>query len=133
MEHANALQEWLNATGKEDGNSAVYSEAVETMLLLLSPFAPHAADELLSRLGFAESAYVMAWPRADEAVAREDEVTIPVQVNGKLRARIVVPAGSDEATLRERALGDADVSTHLGGKEPKRVIVVPGRLINIVV
>jgi leucyl-tRNA synthetase len=84
MEHANALQEWLNATGKEGGNSAVYSEAVETMLLLLSPFAPHAADELLSRLGFAESAYVMAWPKADETVAREDEVTIPVQVNGKL-------------------------------------------------
>jgi leucyl-tRNA synthetase len=91
MEHANALQEWLNATGKEGGNSAVYSEAVETMLLLLSPFAPHAADELLSRLGFAESAYVMAWPKADEAVAREDEITIPVQVNGKLRARLVCP------------------------------------------
>jgi leucyl-tRNA synthetase len=132
MEHANALQEWLNATGKEGGNGAVYSEAVETMLLLLSPFAPHAADELLSRLGFAESAYVTPWPRADENVAREDEVIIPVQINGKLRARIVVPAGSDEVALRERALSDAEVSTHLGGKEPKRVIIVPGRLINIV-
>jgi leucyl-tRNA synthetase len=133
MEHANSLQEWLNATGKPGGDSAVYSEAVETMLLLLSPFAPHATDELLSRLGFTESAYVMAWPEADEAVAREDEITIPVQVNGKLRARLVVPAGSDEATLRERALTNADVSTHLVGKEPKRVIIVPGRLINIVV
>jgi leucyl-tRNA synthetase len=55
-----------------------------------------------------------------------------VQINGKLRARIVVPAGSDEVALRERALSDAEVSTHLGGKEPKRVIIVPGRLINIV-
>jgi leucyl-tRNA synthetase len=75
----------------------------------------------------------MPWPRSDEDVAREDEVTIPVQVNGKLRARIVVPAGSDEALLRERALSEPDVSTHIGDKEPKRVIIVPGRLINIVV
>jgi leucyl-tRNA synthetase len=132
MEHANSLQEWLNATSKEGGTGAVYSEAVQTMLLLLSPFAPHAADELLSRLGFEEPAYVTPWPRADENVAREDEVIIPVQINGKLRARIVVPAGSDEVALRERALSDAEVSTHLGGKEPKRVIIVPGRLINIV-
>jgi leucyl-tRNA synthetase len=135
MEMANSLSAWLDATknnATDAQTQAVYSEAVETMLLLLSPFAPHLSDEVLQRLGFEESAYVMGWPKANEDVAREDEITVPVQVNGKLRARIVVPAGSDEATLREAALSHADVSTQLAGKEPKRVVVVPGRLINIV-
>jgi leucyl-tRNA synthetase len=136
MEMANSLSSWLDATknNADDAQTqAVYSEAVETMLLLLSPFAPHLSDEMLERLGRDKSAYEMAWPVANEDVAREDEITVPVQINGKLRARIVVPAGSDEAVLREAALSHADVSTHIEGREPKRVIIVPGRLINIVV
>lgn len=135
MEMTNSLSSWLDATknnAEEAHTAAVYSEAIETMLLLLSPFAPHLSDEIRERLGFAESAYLSAWPKANEAVAREDEITVPVQINGKLRARIVVPAGSDEATLREAALSHPDVSTQLEGTQPKRVIIVPGRLINIV-
>ncbi len=132
MEHVNTLQEWLNAN-KQGGNGAVYSEAVESLLLCLGPFAPHLSDELLERLGFESSSYEMAWPQADEALAREEEITIPVQVNGKLRARLTVAADSAEETLRELALQDPEVQKHLEGREPKRVIVVPGRLINIVV
>jgi leucyl-tRNA synthetase len=136
MEHVNALSTWLDAT-KNNANdaqtAAVYSEAVESLGLLLSPFAPHLSDELLERLGFSGSAFDMSWPQAKAEVAQEDEITVPVQINGKLRTRIVVAAGSDEATLREAALAAPEVSTHLEGREPKRVIVVPGRLINVVV
>ncbi|HVF11406.1 MAG TPA: leucine--tRNA ligase [Abditibacteriaceae bacterium] len=132
MEHANALQEWLNAS-RDGGEGAVYSEAVESLLLCLSPFAPHLADELLERLGFADSAYNFAWPGGNAEIAREEEIIMPVQINGKLRARLTVAAGSDEAVLRAHALADAEVQKHLEGKEPRRIIIVPGRLVNIVV
>jgi leucyl-tRNA synthetase len=88
----------------------VYSEAVESLLLCLSTFAPHLADELLDRLGFEESSYTLLWPLADEEVAREEKSRWPVQVNGKLRSRIVVAADSDEVTLQQLALQDPDVS-----------------------
>jgi len=103
------------------------------LLLCLAPFAPHLSDELLQRLGFAESSYKIAWPVADESLAREDEITIPVQVNGKLRARVTVAAGSDDATIRTAALSHAEIAAQLGESEPKKVVVVPGRLVNIVI
>ncbi len=103
------------------------------MLLLLAPFAPHLSDELLAQLGFEKSAYETTWPRGDEELAKEDEIVLPVQINGKVRARLTLPAGSDEATIKQAALSDADVQAQLGGKEPKRVIVVPGRMVNVVV
>jgi leucyl-tRNA synthetase len=90
-------------------------------------------DELLERLGFDGSAYEMAWPEANEAVAREAEIVLPVQVNGKLRVRLTVAADADEATIRAAALDSTEVQSHLAGKEPRRVIVVAGRLVNIVV
>ena len=132
MEFANALQEWINTT-KGAAGGPEYSEAVETMLLLLSPFAPHLSDELLHRFGFEKSAYEMDWPRANEELAKEEEITLPVQVNGKLRARVAVAPDADEETLRAAALSDAEIKAQLDGREPKRVIVVPGRMINIVV
>ena len=124
MEEVNALQEWLN--GKND-NAAVYGEAVENLLLLLSPFAPHIADELGSQLGFEQSFYQMSWPVADADVAKEDEVVIPVQVNGKLKARLTVEVGLANDVLEAMALEAAEVTA------AKKVIVVPGRLVNIVV
>ncbi|HVF85613.1 MAG TPA: leucine--tRNA ligase, partial [Abditibacteriaceae bacterium] len=135
MEQVNVLSAWIDATkdNEQDAQTqAVYSEAVQTLLALLSPFAPHLSDELFGRLGFSGSAYEMTWPQANEDVAREDEITVPVQINGKLRARIVVAPDSDEATLRETALAAEEVKSQLAGQEPKRVVVVPGRLINIV-
>ena len=130
MEEVNALQEWLN--GKNE-NAAVYGEAVENLLLLLSPFAPHIADELGSQLGFEQSFYQMSWPVADADVAKEDEVVIPVQVNGKLKARLTVEVGLANAELEALALAEADVVAALAGKAPKKVVVVPGRLVNVVV
>jgi leucyl-tRNA synthetase len=126
MEFINSLQEYSSQV-----SAAVYSEAVENLLLCLSPFAPHLADELLSTIGYESSAYKAAWPRADEAIAREEEITLPIQINGKLKSKITVAADADESTLREAAL--EEIKSQLDGKEVRRVIIVPGRMINIVV
>ncbi|HEX8465108.1 MAG TPA: leucine--tRNA ligase [Abditibacterium sp.] len=130
MTQVNTLQEWLNA-GEQNG--AVYSEAVENLLLCLSPFAPHLSDELGEKLGFSTSFYKSDWPKFDAEVAKEDEITIPVQVNGKLRARLVVAADSSQEELQKLALESPEVTPFLDGKTPKKVVVVPGRLVNIVV
>jgi len=107
-------------------------ESAETFALLLSPFAPHLAEELWWRLGHADSLAREAWPRADAALLADDVLTLAVQVNGKRRSEIRVPADADEAAIREAAMADPNVARHLGGREPKKVIVVPGRLVNIV-
>jgi leucyl-tRNA synthetase len=131
MEHLNSIQEWLNAN-KDGGNTAVYSEAIESLVLCLAPFAPHLADELLERLGFGESSFRLSWPIADENVAREAEITLPVQHNGKLRARLTVAADASEEDLRVAALGAPEIQAALAGREPKKIIVVAGRLVNVV-
>jgi leucyl-tRNA synthetase len=133
MEQVNALQEWCNAHKKSTEANPVFSEAVETLLLCLSPFAPHLADELLERLGFSQAAFEMSWPVADEEIAKEDEIELPVQINGKVRARITVSADADEDSVKQAALQTVEVQSHLEGKEPRRVIVVAGRMVNVVV
>jgi leucyl-tRNA synthetase len=106
--------------------------AAESFVLLLSPFAPHLAEELWERLGNSHSLASASWPQADEALLEEAVVTLAVQVNGKRRDEIEVPADADEETIRRAALASSHVARHLDGREPKRVIVVPGRLVNIV-
>jgi leucyl-tRNA synthetase len=100
---------------------------------MLSPFAPHTAEELWERMGHAEGLTRVAWPSYDEQVARADEIVVPIQVNGKLRSRLTVPAGTSESEMRERALADPVVKTYTAGKTIKAVIVAKGRLINVVV
>ena len=107
--------------------------ASRTRVLLLSPFAPHTAEELWERLGNAGGLAVARWPVFDPDVARAQEIEVPVQVNGRVRARLVVPADASEAVLRERALDEPSVRTHTAGKTIKNVIVARGRLISIVV
>ncbi len=105
---------------------------LEPFVLLLSPFAPHLAEELWRALGHAETLAYEPWPRYDPALAREDEVEVPVQVNGKLRSKLKVPAGTAESALREAALADGRVKELIAGKQVRKVIVVPGKLVNIV-
>jgi leucyl-tRNA synthetase len=105
---------------------------VEPFVLMLAPLAPHLAEELWERLGHSKSLTYEPWPQADPAFLAVDEIEISVQVAGKLRARVRVPAGCDEAAVRAAALSDENVRKHLGAKEPRRVIYVPGRLINLV-
>jgi leucyl-tRNA synthetase len=108
-----------------------WNEAIEALLLMLAPLAPHMAEELWERTGRPYSIHKQSWPEWDEALAREEEVTLVVQVNGKVRDRIQVPALIDEEHATQLALASEQVQKHLDG-QIQRVIYVPGRLVNIV-
>jgi leucyl-tRNA synthetase len=115
--------------------AATVKALLENLVLLLAPFAPYLAFELWEQLGGGQEQGVLRapWPKFDEALAREDEIEIPVQVNGKLRAVVRVPADIDPDTLGEVAKSDAKVQAAIAGKEIVKFIVVPGKLVNIVV
>jgi len=100
---------------------------------MLSPFAPHTAEELWASLGHETTLTVQPWPAFDPDVAKADEVVIPVQVNGKLRSRLTVPADTPEDELQRLALADPAVQSHIAGKTVKKVVVANGRLVSIVV
>jgi leucyl-tRNA synthetase len=130
LEHAVADAEKALAESPE---RPVFREALETLVLLLSPFAPHIGEEMWERLGRRFSIVDRPWPVADPAIAREDELELAVQVNGKVRGRITVPAESSEDEMKKRALADPKVEEHTRGKEIVKVVVVPGRLVSVVV
>ncbi len=108
-------------------------EALEALVLLIAPFAPHIAEELWQRLGGTTSVFRVRWPEPDPALAAAETITLVVQVNGKVRARLAAPAGLDEAAARELALGDPRVAVHLGGRPVKKAVVVPDKLVSLVV
>jgi leucyl-tRNA synthetase len=112
---------------------AVLSEAVEALVLMLSPFTPHMAEELWEQLGHEGGIVFAPWPAFDPDVARADEVVIPVQVNGKVRGRVTVPADCTEDEIRAAALADPAVATHTRGKTVVKVIVAKGKLVSVVV
>ena len=118
------------------GTVAVLKEAIEALVLMLSPFAPHMAEELWEKLGHAGGIVSAGWPAFDADVAKASEVTVPVQVNGKLRARLVVPADTTDEQLREQAIADPQVRKYLEGKTVRKVVVAgaaAARLVSIVV
>jgi leucyl-tRNA synthetase len=112
---------------------AIRAEAQLNLALLLAPFAPYLAHELWEMLGEDASLLRAPWPKFDPALAKEDEVEIPVQVNGRLRSRIIVPPDAPEDVVRERALADEKIQAMIAGKVIVKKIVVPGKLVNIVV
>ncbi len=132
-----ALMELRNAIGDAQRAGRVsqeaWYEAVDSLLLLLAPFAPHITEELWQRRGREYSIHQQPWPAWDAEIARDETITLVVQVNGKVRARIDVPAGIDNAEAERIALEEENVRRYLEGKQPRKVIVVPGRLVNIVV
>jgi leucyl-tRNA synthetase len=111
---------------------AVLKESVEALVPMVSPFAPHMAEELWERLQHTGGIVAAGWPRYDEAVARAEQVVVPVQVNGKVRARLTAAAGASDDELRERALADPQVARYLAGKAVTKVVVVNGRLVSVV-
>jgi leucyl-tRNA synthetase len=132
----------VRPTGREDEpgasvarpeSAAVIKEAIEALVLMLSPFAPHMCEELWERLGHAGGIAAAGWPAADEAAAREDEMEIAVQVNGKVRGRITVAADAGEAQIEAAALAAPAIQPYLSGKQIVKVIVARGRLVSIVV
>ncbi|ODS57041.1 MAG: leucine--tRNA ligase [Acidobacteria bacterium SCN 69-37] len=113
--------------------AAALREAIEALVRLLSPFTPHLSEELWERLGHDDGVVAAGWPVFDAAAAAEDEIEIPVQINGKLRARLTIAAGASDEATREAALALPAIQTHLAGAEVVKTIVAGGRLVNIVV
>jgi leucyl-tRNA synthetase len=132
-----AVMELLNALSRFDDDSpsgrAVVREGLEAVVLLLSPIVPHICHELWYVLGHEEAPVNVRWPEADASALVRDMIEIVVQVNGKLRGRILVPADSDTDAISAAALGDDNVRRFVGGKQIRKTIVVPGRLVNVVV
>jgi leucyl-tRNA synthetase len=129
MEFSNGLQTCIDR-GKATGPA--WTEAIRTMLLLLAPTAPHFAEELWEQVGGIYSIHNQPWPKWDAALAADETITVPVQVNGKVRDRLVVPADADEATVRTLALASERVQKFLPAGGAPKVVYVPGRIVNIV-
>lgn len=127
--------ELLNLLRSREGrvHPAVFRETIETVLRIVSPITPHLAEELWERLGHGESIFSSGWPAADPQVAAEEEVEIPVQVNGKVRSRLRVSPGISKDELERLALADERVQKFTDGRQVVKVIVVPGRLVNLAV
>jgi leucyl-tRNA synthetase len=130
-----AMMELVNGLSKaREGavSKAAWNEAIETMLLMMAPVAPHISEELWERIGKPYSIHQQTWPKWDAALATDDEITLVVQVNGKVRERLQVPAGISEDEAKKLALASESVKQHLAGAEPKKVIYVKGKLVSIV-
>ncbi len=132
-----AAMELLNAINKlddaSDAGRAVAREALEAVVLMLSPIVPHICHALWQQLGHQTPLIDQAWPEVDETALEADRIEIVVQVNGKLRARLSVPADADKPAVEALALADENVQRFIDGNDIRKVIVVPGRLVNIVV
>ena len=111
----------------------VVREAVEALIRMLAPFAPHTAEELWESLGHGDGLAAAVWPAFDAEVAKADEIVVPVQINGKVRTRLTVPADASEQELERRALEDPVAAGYITGKTVKKVVVARGRLVSIVV
>ena len=133
-----SLMELLNEmqTARQQGalGSPEWDEAVEIYVKMLAPVCPHIAEELwTNQLGKSYSVHQQSWPKLDESAAAEDEITIPVQINGKVRDRITIPANASEEQIKSAALSSEGVRKFLDGKQPKKIIVVKDRLVSIVI
>jgi len=132
-----AVMELMNAIARFEDTSArgraVVQEALELAVLMLSPIVPHATHALWQELGHGRALVDEHWPEPDPAALRQDTVEVVVQVNGKLRGRVTLPAGAGEAEARAAALADPGVTRFVGDKPVRKVIYVPGKLVNVVV
>ena len=132
MELVNAVNQYreeLSAT--EEGRMAL-SSAMSTVLVMLFPFTPHMCEEVWQELGHADSLDDVLWPVWKEEALKRDVITVVVQVNGKLRGKVEVPAGASREDLEKAALAERSIQNHIAGKTVRKVIVVPGKLVNVV-
>ena len=137
MEFVNHLQKFLEGWMKHSHEpsakgQALFKEAIETLILVLSPFAPHIAEEMWERMGHTGTTHQAGWPEYQEEYLRADQIEIVVQVNGKVRQKLLVSESIDEASLKVKSLEDPRIREWTDGKEVKKVIVVPKKLVNIV-
>jgi leucyl-tRNA synthetase len=126
-----AFMEFVNLCREKEGE--VGRDALDRLIIMLSPFAPHIAEELWRESGRKKSVFLEKWPECDEDLIKEETMSIIVQVNGKVRDKIEVPADATEEEVRGVAFSSKKLHNWIGNKEPAKVIYVPGRLINIVI
>ncbi len=135
-----AVMELVNAIylvprpGKSDTKAlSVIREALETTVVLLAPIVPHITEELWQMLGHQTAVCDASWPKYDKDIASEEEMTVVIQINGKLRSRITVPAGEDAEKIKAAVLAEEKIKALIKGTTLKKVIYVPNKLVNIVV
>jgi len=132
-----ANMELMNELSRFDDDSAqgraVMQEALELVVLMLSPIVPHISHALWHALGHSDAVLDCAWPVVDQQALVQDSITLVVQVNGKVRGKVVVAADADRGAIEPVALSEENVVRHIGDKAVKKVIVVPGKLVNIVI
>ena len=131
------LMELLNALTKYDGletakNVELFKECFKKFILLLAPCAPHFSEEIWEGLGNKKSVFFSKYPECDESALTLDEVEVAVQINSKMKAKIMIPSDIDEAGIRDILAKDEKISAEIAGREIKKLIVVPKRLINII-
>jgi leucyl-tRNA synthetase len=119
--------------GMRSQTIAAMREALDALVVMISPFAPHMAEELWQMLGHADGLARAAWPAFDAEVAKAREVVVPVQINGKVRARVTAPAELPDSELQDLVLADAAVRSHIAGKTIRKIVVAKGPLVSIVV
>jgi len=112
---------------------AVMREALDALVVMLSPFAPHTAEELWEMLGHKDGLTRTHWPVFDPELAKAEEVVVPVQINGKIRARLTVPANLVDGDLQKVVLADPAVQSHIAGKTIRKIVVAKGPLVSIVI
>jgi leucyl-tRNA synthetase len=132
-----AIMELVNALGsfeqkRDPANIPVIREVLETLILMLAPFVPHFAEELWESTGHQGGVETAGWPKYDAAAAVDEELLVVLQVNGKLRGKVTVPVDANQESVERMALADPKIQGHLEGKTVRKVIYVPGRLLNIV-
>ena len=132
MELVNAMYLSREKLGASEGDRRVFSSAMASVLTLLSPITPHVCEELWQRLGHSTALSDELLPRWDEAATVQDMLTVALQVNGKLRGTVQIPAAADKAAMEQAALADSSVQRHIDGLTVRKVVVVPGKLVNIV-
>ena len=128
-----ALYGFTNTLAKANASTGAMKQAIRTLAQLMSPMTPHIAESIWSYQGGAGLCAAAPWPVADPALLIDDTVTLPIQINGKRRAEIAVPKDMPAAEVEKIALADEDVIRFLAGAPVKKIIVVPGRIINVVI
>ena len=132
MELVNAMYLSREKMGTSEGERRVFSSAMASVLTLLSPITPHVCEELWQHLGHSTALAGELLPAWDEAATVQDMLTVALQVNGKLRGTVQIPAAADKAAMEQAALADSSVQRHIDGLTVRKVVVVPGKLVNIV-
>ncbi|MGI6097108.1 MAG: leucine--tRNA ligase [Dethiobacteria bacterium] len=133
MELVNATYSYLDKAAEGEPDRRVIAEALKTIVILLAPFAPHITEEMWQLLGHKDSIHLQAWPDYDEEALRVEQVEVVVQINGKVRGRIMIPADADKEQMLAAAHGQERIRNLLAGKEILKEVTVPGKLVNIVV